>query len=218
DKSSIIIDDLTYRNLGFFRFWAREVILKAWFDYCINRMPSNLKSYDTNLLYKLLGFTYNLKNQREPTLMRIYRQFYRKINAINCIYTGTCFESDEEFHLDHFLPWSYYPINRFWNLFPCKKEINLEKKDNIPEWNKKIEYNIRKHLQKCIQNKKAALIENDLKYFYFDLQKRFDVDIMERENTRIEKELIEFIKSERIKLLKLVPGKIFRIEKNKKFS
>ncbi|MHA1196932.1 MAG: hypothetical protein ACTSSM_12635, partial [Promethearchaeota archaeon] len=37
DKSSIIIDDLTYRNLGFFRFWAREVILKAWFDYCINR-------------------------------------------------------------------------------------------------------------------------------------------------------------------------------------
>ncbi|KKN30631.1 hypothetical protein LCGC14_0832190, partial [marine sediment metagenome] len=32
DKTSLIIDDLTYQELARYRFWTRDVILKAWFS------------------------------------------------------------------------------------------------------------------------------------------------------------------------------------------
>jgi len=130
-------------------------------------------------------------------------------------------EPEATFHIDHFLPWSFYPINRFWNLYPSDPTINIKKSNNIPEWTESLEENIRSHIKLCLINKEHPLITNDLKYYYFNLHKNRDLDILNRENELIEEEVISFLKSERKKLLEIIPGRVFnfsmeKIEQNPK--
>jgi len=56
---------------------------------------------------------------------------------------------------------------------------------------------------------------NDLKYCYINLFKNRELDIKNRENELIEEEIISFLKSERQKLLEIIPGRIFRRITNK---
>ena len=72
-----------------------------------------------------------------------------------------------------------------------------------------MEENIRSHIRLCLINKEHPLINNDLKYYYFNLHKNRDLDILNRENELIEEEIISFLKIERQKLLEIIPGRIF---------
>ena len=113
------------------------------------------------------------------------------------------------YNIDHLLPWSYYPINRFWNLYPSEPSINIKKSSNIPEWTDFLEENIRSHIQTCLSHKEHPLIRNDLKYYYSNIMKNRDLDVIVRENALIEEEIISFLKSERKNLLEIIPGRIF---------
>lgn len=210
DNTSLIIDDITYQELAKYRFWARDIILRSWFKYCLEGESRRRNSANFEiLLYKLLGYIYTSDLSRDPLLISHYRDFYDEIDLRKCIYSGRVFEPDIIYHLDHFLPWSFYPINRFWNLYPSDPAINIKKSNNIPEWTEILEENIRSHIKLCLINKEHPLINNDLKYYYFNLQKNKDLDILNRENELIEEEIITFIKSERQKLLEIIPGQIF---------
>jgi len=210
DRTSLIIDDLTYQELARYRFWTRDVILKAWFNYCLEGESKKSNSPNIEiLLYKLLGYIYSSDLSRDPLLISHYREFYTEIGATRGIYSGNFFNSEGDYHIDHLLPWSYYPINRFWNLYPSEPSINLKKSNNIPEWTEILEENIRVHIQLCLSHKEHPLINNDLKYYYFNLCKNRELDIKNRENELIEEEIISFLKSERQKLLEIIPGRIF---------
>ena len=210
DRTSLIIDDLTYQELARYRFWTRDVILKAWFTYCLEGESRKNNSPNIEiLLYKLLGYIYSSEVSRDPLLISHYREFYGDIGATKGIYMGNVFESGSNYHIDHFLPWSYYPINRFWNLYPSEPSINLIKSNHITNWNDNLEENIRFHLRLCLNHKEHPLIENDLRYFYIHLLKNPKLDILHHENELIEEEIISFLKSERKKLLEIIPGRIF---------
>jgi hypothetical protein len=49
---------------------------------------------------------------------------------IRFIYTNEIIKKN--YHLDHFLPWSFIAHNQPWNLVPTSPEINLSKSDSIP--------------------------------------------------------------------------------------
>lgn len=210
DNTSLILDDMTYQELAKYRFWARDVILKSWFSYCLE--GESRRIYSTKfeiLLYKLLGYIYTSDLARDPLLLSHYRDFYEEINSKKCIYSGIRFESGKAYHIDHLLPWSFYPVNRFWNLYPSDPTINIKKSNNIPEWTESLEENIRSHIRLCLIKKDHQLIANDLNYYYCFLHKNKDLDILSRENELIEEEIISFLKSERKKLLEIIPGRIF---------
>ena len=57
---------------------------------------------------------------------------------------------------------------------------------------------------------------NDLIYFYIHLLKNRELNITNHENELIEEEIISFLKSERQKLLKIIPGRIFNSIANNK--
>ena len=214
DNTSLIIDDMTYHELARYRFWARDVILRMWFNYCLEGESRRKNSTNFEiLLYKLLGYIYTSDLSRDPLLISHYRDFYGEINTRTCIYSGKVFKEEESFHIDHFLPWSFYPINRFWNLYPSDPTINIKKSNNIPEWTEFLEENIRSHINLCLINKEYPLITNDLKYYYFNLQKNRSLNILNRENELIEEEIISFLKKERQKLLEIIPGRIFDFSK-----
>ncbi|MFW9880801.1 MAG: hypothetical protein ACFFG0_47675, partial [Candidatus Thorarchaeota archaeon] len=67
---------------------------------------------------------------------------------------------------------------------------------------------------------RASTNYNDLKYFYFNLQKNIGITIFNRENELIEEEIISFLKSERRKLFEIIPGRIFNFsrESNELYS
>ena len=72
-----------------------------------------------------------------------------------------------------------------------------------------MEENIRSYIKLCLINKEHPLITNDLKNYYFNLHKNRDIYILNRENEVIEEEIIGFLKSERKKLLEIIPGRVF---------
>lgn len=210
DKTSLVIDDLTYQELARYRFWTRDVILRGWFNYCLEGESRRKNSTNIEiLLYKLLGYIYSSDLSRDPLLISQYRDLYEEIGAEKSIYSGNIFKSKTDYHIDHLLPWSYYPINRFWNLYPSEPSINMKKSSNIPEWTDFLEENIRSHIQLCLSHKDHPLIHNDLKYYYSNIMKNRDLDVMVRENALIEEEIISFLRSERKKLLEIIPGRIF---------
>ena len=52
-------------------------------------------------------------------------------SEIRCIYTNE--KIKKNYHLDHFLPWSFVAHNQPWNLVPTSPEVNLSKSDSIPK-------------------------------------------------------------------------------------
>jgi len=211
DNTALIIDDLTYQELARYRLWAKDVILKAWFNYSLEgeKKRSNIANIDIQL-YRLVGYVFLDEISRDPSLISHYRSFYDQIGDLECIYSGNKFHSEDQFHLDHLLPWIYYPINRFWNLYPCEPSINHKKSNLIPEWTQVLEKNIRKHIKLCLLNKEHPLIENDLHYYYIIMQKNKEFDVKNREISQIEEEMILFLKQERENLLRIIPGQKFK--------
>ena len=215
DKTALIIDDLTYQELARYRFWARDVILKAWFNYSLEGEKKRSNAPNINIqLYRLLGYVYQDEFSRDPALISQYRSLYSKMGSLKCIYSGNSFKSEDYFHLDHLLPWVYYPINRFWNLYPCEPSINVKKSNSLPDWTPLLEKNIREHLILCLSNKENPLIENDLSYYYLIMHKNRDFDLINRDVVQIEEELITYLKQEREKLLEIIPGQLFKYNLN----
>ena len=72
---------------------------------------------------------------------------------------------------------------------PSEPSINIKKSSNIPEWTDFLKENIRSHIQLCLSHKDYPLIHNDLKYYYYNIMKNRDLDVIIRENELIEEEL-----------------------------
>ncbi|MEJ2249622.1 MAG: HNH endonuclease domain-containing protein [Candidatus Lokiarchaeota archaeon] len=212
EQTFLTIDDMVYSDLAKLRFWAREVILKTWYKYSLegekrkNNSPQNYAH-----LYNLLGFFYSEDISRDSRLISEYREFYEKIGSNICVYSEKVLNNNN-FHIDHFLPWSYYPVNRFWNLYPAFSEINMKKSNLLPKWKISLERNIKNHLMNCLRewkNSQNPFITNDLTYFYKILQKNFELDLKSRKIDLILEELFNFIKKEWRNLRNIIPGKLY---------
>ena len=66
---------------------------------------------------------------------KVYYDKYIKIDKPRCIY---CNKEITSFNLDHFIPWSKFPVDRFWNLFPTCPSCNSKKSNKIIEIEKTI--------------------------------------------------------------------------------
>ncbi len=60
-----------------------------------------------------------------------------------CFYRGTPIASPSVAHVDHFIPWSWYPCNSPFNLVLASKKANIQKRDRLPceamreQWNER---------------------------------------------------------------------------------
>lgn len=79
----------------------------------------------------------NVLNKLMPPISResLAKQKYMWNSLIDnsqmrCIYTNEIIKKN--YHLDHFLPWSFVAHNQLWNLIPTSPEVNIVKSDSIP--------------------------------------------------------------------------------------
>ena len=216
DQTHLTLEDMTFKELSKYRFWAREVILKAWYNYSMEgEKKKKQEKKNLNKLYKMFGYIYSESVYRDKSLMSHYRILYQELGLNNCLYSGRELKNNQDFHLDHLFPWSYYPINRFWNLYPATSEINIKKSNYLPNWTTDLEDRIREHIERCVFNREKDdynLISNDLAYFYQILQKNRDLKINTREDSLIVDEILTFLKGEWNNLRNLIPGKLFEFD------
>ena len=205
EDTFLIINDLTYKRLVELRFWARDVIIKSWMEYLIKH---NTDSIDEHSLSQF-NIIYNTDLNRDQNLVSHYREFYENFKLFTCIYTGYQL-NPSEYHLDHFIPWKYYPVNRFWNLYPSTVDANLEKGDHLPEWTKSVEERIMQYLEKCIKKQNNWLIQNDLQYFYTIVQKEEKIS-KSNDKSRIVEEIRTYIQIELENIQKIIPGSRFSV-------
>lgn len=210
EKSYLIIDDLTYQELTKYSLWAREVTLKAWFDYSAKRARN--KDKDAKLdakFFTVIGYAYMEDYPRDTGLMVEYKKIYNELNLNRCLYSGREFKQGENYDLDHFLPWSFYPVNRFWNLYPSDPIINRKKSNYLPAWSDLLEKRMRAHLAACLGQRKNKYLSNDLTYFYHYIQKDKEFDYLNAEEQLIEDDLLIHIKKDWTYLYNSKPGMLY---------
>ena len=59
---------------------------------------------------------------------------FDELNTIDCIYTGKSLVRND-FHMEHFVPWSFVLHNKLWNLLPSDSSINSSKGSKLPNLN-----------------------------------------------------------------------------------
>lgn len=81
------------------------------------------------LLAKLLP-----QNKREAlTAQRAYFSAFLQHQQLTSIYTGQSVSLQDDFALDHFLPWSFVHHDLIWNLTPISRELNSSKSNQLPD-------------------------------------------------------------------------------------
>jgi len=133
----------TYTELVKSRFFIKDAIIKRWIEFTID---SYLEK-DAQAIYALFHglYLHKKESERENVLMRKMRAIASEIfQPMKCIY---CESEISSFALDHFIPWSKYPVDRFWNLFPTCTSCNSKKSDKIVELEEKIQQRIEDYLR-----------------------------------------------------------------------
>ncbi|MHA1697392.1 MAG: HNH endonuclease domain-containing protein [Promethearchaeota archaeon] len=214
EDTFIVIDELVYRELARLRLWGRDVVTKNWCHFIAKgpKMPkkdTKWRKVSALELFDIFDFVYKLEIDRDPILIKNYRDLYWRLDLKKCFYTGNVFRSKNNIHLDHFLPWSYYPVSRFWNLVPCSEKINLQKSNFLPSWDDKIENSMNEHVNRCVvKREEERMIYNDLYYFYRVIHKD-QSDIASKDNSEISQEVLEHVKVDLKDLHSITPGKCF---------
>ena len=138
--------------------------------------------------------------------MQKYRKIYEKIGLIRCIYCDIDLK-EQITHLDHFLPWSHLPINKFWNLYPSCQSCNSKKKDRIPHVSEELVLKLKQHLMDCVQaakEKEEIFILEDIQNLYHN---SFNSPELTPDKNQMVEEIFDYLLSLRNELLSILPGK-----------
>ena len=86
---------------------------------------------DRNPLCPAIVHKLERPESRNLTLHRtLWKSRISQKGAVRCLYSGEMLEND--FDLDHFIPWSYLLHDKLWNIHPCLPEANRSKSDKLP--------------------------------------------------------------------------------------
>ncbi len=140
----LTIGAYTYRELTKYRYFLRDAIQKYWIDLTEKYAKGNYQKLDR--------FIYGLRKVEEtPTRdSQFIKTFKTKLkdifDSITCIYCDTPLSTMSKIHIDHFIPWSKLPSNKFWNLFPVCNSCNSSKGSRLLELDFALSEKIRRHI------------------------------------------------------------------------
>lgn len=129
-------------------FKTNQVELLGWIDrvkieYLQGRNP------------EMPGMVYKMRRGEESRNLKKVRALWDAVmlsgNEVEDIFSENLVSQDD-YEVDHFIPWTYVANNELWNLCPIKSSINQDKSNNVPP----VEY-----IDKFVENQK--LLFNVLK-------------------------------------------------------
>lgn len=158
----VLIADRVYQELAELRFWIDSIVTKHWSQQC--------QKYTNDFPYGNF-FSSLSRDLGDRQSLVPYRKIYEEHDFPD-FYFGDSLSG--EFHVDHFLPWSRLPVNRFWNLVPTRSAVNSEKSDRLVKLNDEIrDDRLREHLDRCLATDES-LVRQDLQSTYQKYYKEED--------------------------------------------
>lgn len=150
ESCSIVMGHYTYVELVRSRLYIRDAVLKRWIEYSVDAYQ--LSGSATLALIEALSMR-ERAIQRESGTIRYLRNVATEVfDPVICIY---CEQQVTSFALDHFIPWSKYPTNYFWNLYPACTSCNSSKSDKVLLFNVELRKRIRRYLEEWLSYMKA---------------------------------------------------------------
>lgn len=123
----VIIND---RWLILFR--KEQNLLLGWINYSKTLYLQSKNIEVPGVINKL-----SLINQ-DRSLTAVHQLWYLILSMgyrMNDIYSNTEIVIND-YHIDHFIPWSYTASNELWNLLPSQSTVNINKSNALPDWNR----------------------------------------------------------------------------------
>lgn len=110
-------------NMVYIRGWIQMKKIK----YLQDRNPGV-----PGIIYKL-----EPENEKHRKLQKIRGLWTAVIEMsdIYDIYSGSHIEQNE-YEIDHFVPWSFVTNDEMWNLIPVNPSLNASKRDRLPNWDR----------------------------------------------------------------------------------
>lgn len=176
----------TFQELSSMRFWLHDVIIKRWAQECIERFevidPNLLSYYDF----------WKLPPDRDTSMIQKYRSFFLEKGLTHCTYCDKVLNGD--LVIDHLFPWSKFPVNRFWNLYPVCQSCNSKKSDKLPIFNDFMENRVSKLLTQSIHSslKTPSVITRDLTDLY---GKHFHSEWSDQSDKQLVEKILEFLRN-----------------------
>ncbi len=120
ERTLLVLSARAYEEISAYRFWLRDAILMRWMQKCeaFSSAPVPPSAFDLDL-----------PGRSQSTITRLKSE-YDRLHWRTCIYTGSPLRG--AVHLDHILPFSRFPVDRFWNLVPTTAKLNGQKAARIP--------------------------------------------------------------------------------------
>ncbi|MCB1138896.1 MAG: hypothetical protein KDK23_09080 [Leptospiraceae bacterium] len=141
----ILISNSHFEELARSRVLLRDTINLRWIHTCqqfLKRKGNNSQGADLTLHYPFA----DLEFQRDPHRVSVYRKHLLAQGLNRCIYSGDTL-SESRLHIDHLLPFSFFPRNDFWNLFPASPSINSSKSNRLPDLTDDLKDRLLNHLR-----------------------------------------------------------------------
>lgn len=118
-----LLDDLGALIIG------QDSIINGWAEFTYNAAKRNEQTETLSKEQILSVLTQSVDIPRDIAQVKSVLQSADN-EDLKCIWTGT--HLNNNFHIDHAIPYSLWQNNNLWNLLPVKSHINLSKSDRIP--------------------------------------------------------------------------------------
>ena len=200
ENTFITFPERIYEEIAEMRVLLRDSISYRW----IEKSMEFAKSSGRENVFDDLSSLFDLKETRDQNTILHYKNVYRKHGLTKCIYSDA--PCSGEFPLDHLLPYSFFPNNSFWNLYPIRDtSLNSKKSNHLPDLDldEALTQRIKSHIDKCL-NFEDAFIQRDIRKLSYKLTS--SDTILKAANTEKVEIISNHIFNNFSKLKNIVPG------------
>ncbi|MDB1124235.1 class I SAM-dependent methyltransferase [Vibrio algarum] len=141
EQSSICLDSAFFESFGAFvlkeSLWDCFRLYNSWIEpLVVNQWVMQMQRFELNKQNKIMLQTYHNalvwleKDHDTKDVRKRVKELQENNVDLTSVWSNT--KLTQDYHVDHCLPFAYWPNNDKWNLLPTTKKENLNKKDRLP--------------------------------------------------------------------------------------
>lgn len=125
---SFILDESLWECLRLYHSWIEPLVVNQWISEMQRFQRNKERSITLEKYHECL--IWNEKDHDTRAVRKRVEELTVQVGTIESVWSGK--KLTGEYHVDHCLPFSYWPNNDKWNLFPVLAKENLSKSDRVP--------------------------------------------------------------------------------------
>ncbi|OAN14219.1 SAM-dependent methyltransferase [Photobacterium jeanii] len=125
---SFVLDESLWECFRLYNAWIEPLVVNQWILEMQRFELNKARNIDLQTYHNCLVWI-DEKHDTADIRKRV-AQLQREHIDLHSVWSGS--KLKDEYHIDHCLPFAYWPNNDKWNLLPTTAKENLNKKDRVP--------------------------------------------------------------------------------------